>query len=237
MNLFYHPNSKPTDTEISFDKEESRHIGKVLRKQVGDILHTTNGNGSIFEAKLEVVTPKTCLASVLNVINYDAVPYNIHLAVAPTKLNDRYEWFLEKATEIGVSEITPIICDHSERKVIKSERYEKILQSAMKQSLKAYVPKLNAATPFSEFILKHANDEGIRCIAHCEETNKHSLKDILLPKTTVLICIGPEGDFSSSEIDKALQHNFTPVHLGNSRLRTETAAVVACHSVAFINET
>lgn len=236
MNLFYHPNITETDTEIFFDKEESRHIGKVLRKQVGDELFTTNGSGFLFKVKLQLVTPKKCIASVLHFDKKEPLPYRLHLAVAPTKLNDRYEWFLEKATEIGITEITPIICDHSERKTIKPERYEKILQSAMKQSLKAHLPKLNQAVSFLEFLENHKNFDGLRCIAHCEETKKQSLKDLITPKRNILICIGPEGDFSSTEIETALAKGFKPVSLGNSRLRTETAAIVACHSAAFINE-
>lgn len=236
MNLFYHPNSTETDTEIFFDKEESRHIGKVLRKQTGDELYTTNGKGLVFKVKLQSVTPKKCIAKVLTVKKETVLPYNLHLAVAPTKLNDRYEWFLEKATEIGITEITPIICDHSERSVIKPERYEKILQSAMKQSLKAYIPILNKAVSFSEFIASQKDYDGFKCIAHCEETRKQSLKDVIQPKSNILICIGPEGDFSSTEIEKALKSGFEPVSLGNARLRTETAALVACHSVAFVNE-
>lgn len=163
------------------------------------------------------------------------LPYSLHMAVAPTKLNDRFEWFLEKATEIGITEITPIICDHSERKVIKPERYEKILVSAMKQSLKAYLPKLNEAIPFQKF-LDVTEKETLSCIAHCEATNKKSFKAHLKPGNSVLMLIGPEGDFSTSEIEVAIKSNFIPVSLGDSRLRTETAAVVACHSVAFVNE-
>lgn len=143
---------------------------------------------------------------------------------------------MEKATEIGITEITPVICDHSERKVIKEDRYERILQSAMKQSLKAHIPKLNPAVTFSEFIELQKNFEGVKYIAHCEETLKYSLKQKLEPGGTNLILIGPEGDFSTSEIELALSASFTPVMLGSSRLRTETAAVVAVHSVAFTNE-
>ena len=236
MNLFYHPHIAPSSREVLFDKDESRHIGKVLRKQVGDHLYTTNGEGYIFKVKLQSVSSKECIGSVLNVEEEQKSPYHVHLAVAPTKLNDRYEWFLEKATEIGVSEITPIFCDHSERKVIKPERYEKILQSAMKQSLKAYLPKLNAAVPFSEFLETQQSSKSQLFIAHCEETDKRSLKNELQPGKDVLICIGPEGDFSSEEIQQALGTGFVPVSLGNSRLRTETAAIVACHSVAYTNE-
>ena len=237
LNLFYHPNITPTDTEVIFDKEESRHIGKVLRKQEKDLLFTTNGLGYIFKVKLQSVTPKKCIGNILEVTKNTSLPYSLHLAVAPTKLNDRYEWFLEKATEIGITEITPIICDHSERKAIKPERYEKIVQSAMKQSLKAYLPKLNPAVRFSEFIETQKHLDSTRCIAHCEATTKKSLKHVATPNSDVLICIGPEGDFSSEEIKTSIASGFTPVSLGNSRLRTETAAIVACHTIAFINET
>jgi 16S rRNA (uracil1498-N3)-methyltransferase len=149
-------------------------------------------------------------------------------------LNDRYEWFLEKATEIGIDSITPIICEHSERKIIKPERYEKILQSAMKQSLHCYLPKLNAAISFKDFIKQ--DFKGQSFIAHCEKLGRKSLKQALKPQQNVTILIGPEGDFSVKEIAQALQNDFIPVTLGETRLRTETAAIVACHSVAFINE-
>lgn len=236
MQLFYNPNISEESSEIVFDKEESRHIVKVLRMKEGDTLKITNGTGSFFDAEIILVTPKQCVAKILKEEKLAPLPYHLHLAVAPTKLNDRYEWFLEKATEIGVSEITPIICDHSERKTIKLERYEKILQSAMKQSLKAHLPVLNEAISFKTFIASENTDERIRCIAHCEEVDKTSLKSVLQPGTKTTILIGPEGDFSSEEIALALKAGFLPVSLGNSRLRTETAAVVACHSVAFINE-
>lgn len=236
MQLFFHPSISEASKEVIFDKEESRHISKVLRKQVGDLLQLTNGQGTFFEAALTSTNPKQCLATITNWEKQLPLPYQLHLAVAPTKLNDRYEWFLEKATEIGVSEITPIICEHSERKVIKTERYEKIIQSAMKQSLKAYLPKLNAAISFKDFMRTEIPSETIKCIAHCEETSKYSLKSQLQPGGSILILIGPEGDFSTSEITLAKSMGFLPVSLGRSRLRTETAAVVACHSVAFTNE-
>jgi 16S rRNA (uracil1498-N3)-methyltransferase len=163
-----------------------------------------------------------------------AAPFQLHLVVAPTKMNDRYEWFLEKATEIGIQEITPIICDRSERKVINIERFEKIILSAMKQSNELYLPKLNPTISFKEF-MKHKN-KGLQLIAHCEETDKKTLKSVLQSNTDVTVLIGPEGDFSEKEIALALEQNYIPVSLGNTRLRTETAAVVACHSVVFFNE-
>lgn len=236
MQLFYNPNISENSKEISFDKEESKHIVKVLRMKDGDVFKITNGKGSFFDAEIINANPKSCVVKIISEEKQPPLPYQLHLAVAPTKLNDRYEWFLEKATEIGVSEITPIICEHSERKTIKPERYEKILQSAIKQSLKAYLPILNEAVSFKDFIDNINTSEDLKFIAHCEETDKKSLKSVLLPNQKITILIGPEGDFSSEEITLAKQNNFTPVSLGKSRLRTETAAVVACHSVAFVNE-
>lgn len=233
MQLFYNPTISETSKEVIFDKEESRHINKVLRKTEGDILNLTNGKGYFFEAKLSSTNPKQCIATILKAELQPPLPYHLHLAVAPTKLNDRYEWFLEKATEIGISEITPIICDRSERKVIKPERYEKIIQSAMKQSLKGYLPRLNPAISFKEF-LSNQHLEEIKAIAHCEETDRQSLKDLSIKENdSILLLIGPEGDFSEKEINSAISENFKPITLGNSRLRTETAAIVATHSVYF----
>lgn len=236
MQLFYNPNISKLEKEVTFDKEESRHIVKVLRMKDGDTFKITNGKGSFFSAEIISANPKGCLVKILSEEMQQPLPYQLHLAVAPTKLNDRFEWFLEKATEIGISEITPIICDHSERKTIKPERYEKILQSAMKQSLKAYLPVLNEAVSYKDFINSENTSKGLKCIAHCEETDKKSLKSVLKQNQKITILIGPEGDFSSEEIELAKQAGFIPVTLGESRLRTETAAVVACHSVAFVNE-
>jgi 16S rRNA (uracil1498-N3)-methyltransferase len=149
-------------------------------------------------------------------------------------MNDRYEWFLEKATEMGISEITPIICDHSERKFVKNDRFDKIIQSAMKQSAQVFLPKLNEPIAFKDFIKNQTN--GQLFIGHCEETKKKSLKNELKPNTDVTILIGPEGDFSNKEIVLAIENNYIPVSLGATRLRTETAAIVACHSVVLLNE-
>lgn len=234
MQLFYNPEITEQTSQFSFSKEESKHISKVLRKKSGDILHITNGKGWGFEAKILIADFKQCTASIISKQFQNKKTYNLHLAVAPTKMNDRYEWFLEKATEIGVDSVTPIICDHSERKIIKEERFEKILQSAMKQSLSFYLPKLNSVTPFKEFITQEFN--GLLFIAHCEETDRKSLKQELKSNQNITILIGPEGDFSVNEINLAVQNNFTPVTLGQTRLRTETAAIVAAHSAAFNNE-
>jgi len=234
MQLFFNPDISENTTQFTFEREESKHIVKVLRKNIGDTLYITNGKGWLFIAEISMPNINKCTAKIISQKQQPKRDYNLHLAVAPTKINDRYEWFLEKATEIGIDSITPIICDHSERKVIKPERFERILQSAMKQSLNCYLPKLNDAISFKDFI--NLDFEGDLFIAHCEETDRISLKQQLNPKTDVTILIGPEGDFSVKEITEALKNNFIPVTLGETRLRTETAAIVACHSVAFINE-
>lgn len=231
MQLFY--SKDITDNEFEFSREESKHIAKVLRKKEGDVLHITNGQGYLYKGTITFSSPNKCIITLKEKELQHPKKYRLHLAVAPTKMNDRYEWFLEKTTEIGIDEITPIICDHSERKIIKPARFERILQSAMKQSLQCYLPKLNPAIPFSEFIQQENNDQLL--IAHCEETKKLSLKDILTLQGNTTILIGPEGDFSNKEIEKALDMGYTPVTLGETRLRTETAAIVAAHSVAFLN--
>jgi 16S rRNA (uracil1498-N3)-methyltransferase len=235
MQLFYNPNISAASGSFFFDKEESGHIIKVMRKKEGDILFVTNGLGFIFKTEITWASDKKCTVKIVSVDEAQKPKYHLHLAVAPTKMNDRYEWFLEKATEIGVGEITPLICDHSERKVIKTERFNKIIESAMKQSLHARLPKLNEPATFRNFM--KTNADGQKFIAHCEESDKKSLKSAAKPGHDIIILIGPEGDFSANEITTAIENNFIPVTLGDTRLRTETAAVVACHSIAFINET
>lgn len=234
MQLFYNPDIKQGDSTFTFDKEESRHIVKVLRKKEGDIIHISNGKGSLFISEIVFASEKKCEVNITSEQAFEPTEYYLHLAVAPTKMNDRYEWFLEKATEIGIHEITPLICEHSERTVFKADRFEKILHSAMKQSLQYYLPKLNEPVPFKNFIAD--KKDGQLFIAHCEETEKKLLKTELQPKQKVTILIGPEGDFSTKEIEMALANGYESVSLGNTRLRTETAAVVAAHSVAFVNE-
>ncbi len=234
MQLFYSIDVTESTTEFTFKKDESKHIIKVLRKNIGDQLHITNGLGWLFIAEITVPSINKCKVSIISKKLQPKRNYTLHLAVAPTKMNDRYEWFLEKATEIGLDSITPIICHHSERKLIKPERFERILQSAMKQSLSCYLPKLNKATLFQDFI--DQNFAGSKFIAHCEDSDKKYLKQQLIPNENTTILIGPEGDFSTKEITQAIKNNFIPVALGRTRLRTETAALVACHSVAFTNE-
>ena len=235
MQLFYNHEIKEDTQEITFHKIESRHIIRVLRKNTGDILHITNGKGLLFTAEIIVASDKKCLAKVTN-LEVKPKPWNyyLHIAIAPTKLNDRFEWFLEKATEIGIDEITPIICSNSERRVVKLERFEKIIQSAMKQSLKFTLPKINEPIKFSDFINQEFSHKI--CIAHCDEGDKKLLKEIIQPQENAVILIGPEGDFSPQEIQLAQEKNAIPISLGESRLRTETAGLVAIQNVAFINQ-
>ena len=234
MQLFYNPNINETQTSFIFDKEESKHIIKVLRKKEGGILHVTNGLGFLFATEITIASDTKCTVKINSFEKQETPKFHLHLAVAPTKMNERYEWFLEKAAEIGIQEITPIICDHSERKIIKTDRFQKILESAIKQSLHYYLPKLNEPISFNDFI--KTKNHGQLFIAHCEETDKKSLKNELKSNEDVTILIGPEGDFSVKEIQLAIDNNFIPVSLGATRLRTETAAVVACHSLIFYNE-
>ncbi|SDR77817.1 16S rRNA (uracil(1498)-N(3))-methyltransferase [Gramella sp. MAR_2010_147] len=235
MQLFYNPDIKEKDTQIIFQRDESKHIVKVLRKKEGDILHITNGNGLLFDAEIIKADIKQCLAKIISVEKQPPPPYYLHMIVAPTKMNDRFEWFLEKAMEIGVHEITPVICDHSERKVVKLNRFERVLQSAMKQSLHYQMPILNEPVSFSDFIGEKII--GSKYIAHCEEeTGKAYLQSKVKPEENINILIGPEGDFSKKEILAALKNNWVAISLGDSRLRTETAAIVACHTVAITNQ-
>jgi 16S rRNA (uracil1498-N3)-methyltransferase len=235
MQLFYNPEIDKDTQQINFDKVESRHIVKVLRKKEGDAIYITNGKGLLFTSKINIASDKKCLVSIFKT-EEKAIPrgYRIHIAIAPTKNNERLEWFLEKATEIGIDEITPIITQNSERKVIKKERLEKIIQAAMKQSLKYHLPVLNDPIPFNKF-LNQRSDKNIY-IAHCHDDDKKSMKELIEPNESITILIGPEGDFSKEEVSSSLNANCKPISLGEARLRTETAALVAVQNVAFLNQ-
>lgn len=235
MQLFYNPDISTDTKSFSFDKEESRHIIRVLRKTEGDELHLTNGKDQFFRAGILRANDKKCVAEILSCEDrLKTWDYELHIAIAPTKMNDRLEWFLEKATEIGVDEITPIICDHSERRQVKTGRLEKVAISAMKQSLKFRLPKVNEAVKFKEFITK--NDWDLGLIAHCQEDDKKKIRDLIREKRKIMVLIGPEGDFSDKEIELAKSNGMIPVTLGESRLRTETAGVVACNIIALLKE-
>ena len=230
MQLFFI--EKP-ESEIVLSKEESKHATNVLRKKEGDILNFTDGKGGFYKAEITVAYTKKCR---LQIISSEQKPkqhnYHLHIAIAPTKNMDRYEWFLEKATEIGIDEITPIICEHSERKVIKTERCNRILLSAMKQSLKLHLTKLNETITLKDFLKQ--DFEGNKYIAHCEDGEKTELRKEEKTEKT-LILIGPEGDFSPTEVELALENQFKTVSLGGSRLRTETAGIVAVHTINMKN--
>lgn len=233
MQLFYTPYLTEQVSLFQFEPEESRHIVKVLRKKEGETLQATNGKGYFFTVRIAEAHPKHCKAEVVSTQKQPGKSYRLHLAVAPTKNNARYEWFLEKATEIGVDEITPLICKRSERKVIKAERLEKVLEAAMKQSLRPWLPSLNQAIPYNEFIKQ--DHSGLKLIAHCGEGEKTELKSRVGAAGDILILIGPEGDFTKEEIKMAFGKGFLPVSLGEARLRTETAALMAAATVAVVN--
>jgi len=233
MNIFYTPDL--SGNEYTLSEDESKHCVRVLRMCVGDVIQLVDGRGGFYEAEIVDDNPKRCSVKVTeHKKNFGKRDYHLHIACAPTKNIERYEWFLEKATEIGIDEITPIDCEHSERTVVKSERLNKVLVSAMKQSIKAYLAKLNEVISFPE--LASQKFSGEKYIAHCNNGEKKLLKDLYTKGSNVLILIGPEGDFTNSEVEFAKQNGFKEISLGNSRLRTETAAIVACHTVNLINE-
>ena len=233
MHLFYTPDI--VGTNYVLDEVESKHAVRVLRLNEGEIIQLIDGNGNFFEARISDPNPKRCgIEVVTKTEKFGERRSYLHIAVAPTKNIDRLEWFLEKATEIGIDEITPILCEHSERKVIKDDRLEKVIISAMKQSLKAYLPKLNPLTPIKE--LCQSDFQGKKFIAHCYDQDKRQLKAEIENSLSNLILIGPEGDFSEKEVDSAIENGFIPVSLGQSRYRTETAALVACHTCKLMLE-
>lgn len=233
MQLFYSPDI--SDNLYTLSEEESKHCIRVLRLKTGDTVHLTDGKGNLFETRILNDHPKKCELAVIDIKKeVGKRDFNIHLAVAPTKNINRFEWFLEKATEIGIDEITPIICEHSERKEIKIERLNKVITAAMKQSLKAYHPVLKGAIKFKDFI-KH-DFQAKKFIAYCDENHMDHLKDFYKKEENALILIGPEGDFSPLEVELAMEAGFQPVSLGASRLRTETAAFVSCLTVNLMNE-
>lgn len=241
MYLFYTPDIATSHT---LSEEESQHCVRVLRYDRGDEILLTDGRGTTYKARITNPHPKHCEFEVLSSQKQEPHHhFHLHIAIAPTKNIERLEWAIEKCTEIGVDEITPLLCRFSERKTLRIDRLEKIILSAAKQSLTPYLPVLHDLTPFDEFIKTHsANEASGLYIAHCYEKDKRELKDEITLNSTlstlnsITILIGPEGDFSEPEIDLALKNGYVPVSLGNSRLRTETAAVVACHTAILLNE-
>ncbi len=236
MNLFYAPDILQT---LVLSEEESQHCVKVLRMKVGEHIHIIDGVGGLYEAEIREAHPKRTQVAILNEQHeYGRRSFRLHLVVAPTKNIDRFEWFVEKATEIGFDELTPLCCRYSERKVIKPERIEKILVSAAKQSLKAYVPCLNPMVSFKEFMANNSRysiQNSQLFIAHCYDQPKQHLLHACQPTGNIVVMVGPEGDFSEEEVEMALCNSFQAITLGESRLRTETAGVVACHLVTIAN--
>jgi 16S rRNA (uracil1498-N3)-methyltransferase len=218
----------------TLSEEESKHAVRVLRLAEGDSIDITDGKGNLFHCRIISANPKRCEVRVdgAPVVSIPP-PFRIHIGIAPTKNIERFEWFLEKATEIGVDVITPVFCRYSERAVLKQSRLEKVIVSAMKQSLKTTLPILNEPVNFSE-IVKTSGDQE-KFIAYCETGEEALLSKLYKPHKDVIILIGPEGDFSPEEIVLARSNGFVPVSLGPSRLRTETAGVVACHTINLLN--
>lgn len=225
MWLFYAPDIK---TDMELPQEEAGHCLRVLRLKEGDRIRLTDGKGAFYSAVITSAQGKRCLVHIEETEPQKPLwNGHLHIAVAPTKLMERNEWFVEKAVEIGVDEITFLKTEHSERDVVKMERIEKIAVAAMKQSQKAVLPVLNPVTRFKDLIENCL--DGDKFIAHCEDGDKTLLQDAVIPGHNATVLIGPEGDFSTSEIDAALKAGFKPISLGPSRLRTETAALVAVH--------
>lgn len=235
MQLFYTPNINLTVSTFILDEAESKHAIKVLRLNTGDKIYLVNGKGTFFEAKITQAHAKKCELSILSSRTETNTKPDIYIAIAPTKNNDRLEWFVEKATEIGITEITPLICQRSERKTLKIDRLEKTAVAAMKQSLKATLPKINEPVSFKDFI-KNTPKQTNLFIAHCLDNKEKHLSQLCTKNESSIILIGPEGDFTKEEIDLAVKNHFKPISLGTSRLRTETAGIVACHTINLINE-
>lgn len=232
MHVFYTPDIQ---THPELPEEEAQHCIRVLRLNAGDEITLTDGKGNFYRAEITAATNKRCLVKVIETIPQDPLwQGHLHIAMAPTKNMDRNEWFAEKATEVGIDELTFLNCRFSERRVIKTERVEKILISAIKQSLKARLPKLNEMVDFDKFIAQDFS--GQKFIAHCYDGDKPLLKEVVKPGEDSLVLIGPEGDFSEEEVAKAIAAGFQPVSLGKSRLRTETAALVASHTLNLLNQ-
>lgn len=226
MQIFYAPDI--ASNTYTLPEEESKHCIRVLRLNTGDEITLIDGKGNLFTASISNPNPKRCEVIVTDVkTEFGKRNFYLHIAIAPTKNIERLEWFLEKATEIGVDEITPILCDRSERKVINNDRLEKIIVSAVKQSIKAYVPKLNEMISLKQFL--NQSIDGQKFIAHCNSWDLPPLKDNLQPNSKVTILIGPEGDFTYNEVEQCLSNGYKEISLGTSRLRTETAGIVACH--------
>lgn len=234
MQLFYCPEIH--NGTAALPEEEARHCVQVLRHRAGDRIELVDGRGYRYQAEITETGKKRCRLRILSQRPVPSHPFHLHIAIAPTKNMDRFEWFLEKATEIGIDEITPLLCHHSERRKLRLDRCERVLLAAMKQSLKAKLPLLHPLTPISDFVAQPQwNSHPGRFIATCVDGPKIPLKEKTAGLPEVLILIGPEGDFDENELEQAAEAGFQKVSLGPSRLRTETAGVVACHTVHIVS--
>lgn len=234
MQIFYVPGI--TGNTCLMDENNSRHSIRVLRMTKGDKLKLVDGNGNLYEAIISDPDPSGCRVTITNVIrDFENRGYRLHIAISPIKNQERFEWFIEKSVEIGVDEITPVICRNTEKPGIKRDRINNIIISAMKQSLKAFMPSLNEPVTFNEFI--NSDLTGIKMIASCNpDSGRKKIDQIYEKNSDAVILIGPEGDFTWEELNLAFRNGYKPVHLGTSRLRTETAGIAACYSVYFINQ-
>lgn len=234
MQIFYAPDIN--SGYYNLDEKESRHSVRVLRMRKGTPVRLIDGNGNLYEGVINYPDPKKCGISIVSVINnFESREYRLHIAISPLKNPERFEWFVEKSVEIGIDEITPVICRNTEKQQIKAGRINKIIISAMKQSLKARKTLLNETCRYDDFV--NLDFKGVRMIASCDKNyERSSIEKIYTKGKYAVIIIGPEGDFSGDEIENAVSRGFCPVHLGMSRLRTETAGIAACHSIYFINQ-
>jgi 16S rRNA (uracil1498-N3)-methyltransferase len=223
LQLFY--STEINDKICVMDARESNHCIKALRYGKGDAVNVFDGTGTVYTATIADPNPHKCILNIDDAVRLPRRETFLHLAVAPTKNADRFEWLVEKAIEIGVEEITPLICEHSERRVVNLDRIEKIATAAMKQSQNLYRPTINPPVGFADFVSRAFN--GVKCIAHCDEKQRR-FSDVIANDANILALTGPEGDFSTTEITAATTRGFIPVTLGASRLRTETAGMVVC---------
>ena len=234
MQIFYAPGI--TERICVLDKNDSRHCIRVLRMSKGDVVKLIDGQGNLYEGTIIDPDPVKCRIDITGVLSsFEKRDYRLHIAISPLKNPERFEWFIEKSVEIGVDEITPVVCINTEKPGIKTDRINNLIISAMKQSVKAYRPVLNDPLSFADFI--KLDLKGIRMIAHCKQIGERfKIEEVYKKGHDAVILVGPEGDFSEEEIAFAKKNDFKPVHLGRSRLRTETAGVAACHSVYFLNQ-
>ena len=237
MLLFYAPDMMGNTYVLS--ELESKHVLKVLRKGIGDVIFLTDGKGNMYHTRIIGTDVRACMVEVEHVErDYCPLPYQLHIAVAPTKNTDRLEWFAEKAVEIGISRISTIVCDNSERSMVKADRLQRVMVSAMKQSLRARLPQLDVNFSFTDILQEYKEPSVLKLIAYCgvSPVEKLPIKQVVKAGQPVVVLIGPEGDFSQQEFHTALSQGFIPVTLGDMRLRTETAAMYVCAAVSVVNQ-